>query len=182
VYCFEDDTTYNWGELSEEKKRQDEREKRLDNVMAVYLALKDIPDSPAEPVSENVPLTAVKPIPFEEFHSQNPKAKSAAAQALYSTQIQQPAVGYGHHIAMPANIQYQPNILTQSWQNQTQYQHFNQNPPRFVNQSNFYQSPPAQNGFYSGTSWGNSYQRPVCENYKMGICTNGSQCPNLHTR
>jgi hypothetical protein len=181
VYCFENDTKYKWGEVSDEKNVQNEREKK--SFQSLYFKLEDIPFSPAEPDPEHVALTAVKPIPFEEFHSQNPKAKSDAAKALYSNHINQPLIGLGHiHNAKPANNQYQPNMVAQSWTNQNQYQHFNQNPPRFVNQSNFYQGTPTQNTFYSGNSWENSYQRPVCENYKMGICSNGSQCPNLHTR
>lgn len=185
MYGFEDDTSYTWGELSEEKDTQNEREKK--SFQSLYFKLEDIPDSPAEPDPEHVPLVAVKPIPFEEFHSPNRNIFSAAAQAVHSntqsTPMAAPQMNYVHNNnRIPANYMYQPNMVSQPWQNQNQYQHCNQNPPRFVNQSNFFQAPQAQNAFYSGGNWGNSYQRPVCENYKMGICTNGNQCPNLHSR
>lgn len=180
VYCFEDETTYTWGELSEERNIQNEREKK--SFQSLYFKLEDIPDSPAEPDPEHVTMTAVKPIPFEEFHSQNPNAMSAIALAAQSSQRVPnivPQMGY----QLPA-YSYPSNLAPQAWQTPNQYPQFNQiNPPRFVNQSNFYQGQQAQNNFYPGNNtWGNSYQRPVCENYKMGICTNGSQCPNLHIR
>ena len=111
MYYFEDDTSYNWGDLSQEKIVQTEREKK--GFQSLYFKLEDIPDSPAEPDAENVPLTSVKPIPFEEFYSQNTSTISAVAKAAEASQRVpsfNPQMGYNSYMsALPTNYLYQQN-------------------------------------------------------------------------
>ena len=172
MYYFEDDTNYSWGENSEEKIIQTEREKK--GFQSLYFKLEDIPNSPAEPDPETISVTKVKPIPYQEFYSQNPKAVD---KALDQTQANRHIPSSVHRMGYQVPVHY-PFPAAQQWNSHNQY--INQmNPPQFRSQNNFVGGVGSANGY--GTNWGNSYQRTVCENYKMGICTNGSQCPNSHS-